>query len=220
MGVKDPSTAAGFASAAISPALLLGSATAVMTAVGAKGGALLAQGAGRAVLSSSQGHQPSYMRRDGVMSIFTYHLVEALTGHAQPAAGATEVLVSDVMSHVWRQVPARARADWGLEQQPDYQINGNFPVALLLGGQGLSKGATPPDPLGPLPASPAAVAQTMTGAGVQVGRDQTIHGDLVVGNKIGRQVNTGGGAYVEGHVDTRGGAFVGRDQIVTPGPVA
>lgn len=37
----------------------------------------------------------------------------------------------------------------------------------------------------------------MTGAGVQVGRDQTIQGDLVLGDKIKRQINTGGGAYFE-----------------------
>jgi len=81
------------------------------------------------------------------MSIFTYHLIEALTGHAQPQEGATEVLVSDVMGHVWRRVPESAKADWGSEQTPDYQVSGNFPVALLLGGKGLSKGRPAPDPL-------------------------------------------------------------------------
>lgn len=108
---------------------------------------MLAQGSGRAVLSSSQGDQQSYMRRDSAMSIFTYHLIEALTGHAQPADGAHEVLVSDVISHVWRTVPASAREDWGKPQTPDCQISGNFPVALLLGGKGLSKGDRAPDPL-------------------------------------------------------------------------
>ncbi len=34
------------------------------------------------------------------MSIFTYHLVEALTGHAQPQEGAKEVLVSDVSNRI------------------------------------------------------------------------------------------------------------------------
>jgi hypothetical protein len=84
------------------------------------------------------------------MSIFTYHLIEALTGHAQPQEGATEVLVSDVMGHVWRRVPQSAKADWGRKQEPDYQVSGNFPIALLLGGKGLSKGQPAPDPLEPL----------------------------------------------------------------------
>jgi hypothetical protein len=79
-------------------------------------------------------------------------------------------------------------------------------VALLLGGKGLSMGVTPPDPLQPFLVAPSAVSQTMTGAGVQVGRDQTIHGDLVLGDKIGRQVNTGGGAYFEGDIDRGSGS--------------
>ncbi len=203
MGVKD--AAADFASAAIPPALLMGGQKGV--AAGAKGLETLAQGAGRAVLSSSQGHQPSYMRRDGKMSIFTYHLIEALTGHAQPADGATEALVSDVMGHVWRRAPASARADWGKDQQPDYQVSGNFPIALLLGGKGVSKGAAPPDPLAPLPAAGSTVTQTLTGRGVQVGRDQTVQGDQVLGDKVGRQVNTGGGGS-RGDVRTGGGDFV------------
>ena len=225
MGVKElapaaGATATGFVGAAIMPGLLMTDEKALAAAEGSKGLEQLAQGAGRAVLSSSQGEQRSYIRRDGTMSIFTYHLIEALTGHAQPAEGATEVLVSDVMGHVWRRVPASARADCDADQRPDYQVSGNFPVALLLGGKGLSKGLMPPDPSQPLPAAPSIVLQTMTGAGVQVGRDQTIHGDLVLGDKIKRQINTGGGAYIEGDVRTAGGDFIGRDQIVTTGPVA
>lgn len=108
-------------------------------------------GAGRAVLSSSQGEQRSYVRPDQTMSIFTYHLIEALTGHAQPAGGAHEVLVSDVMSYVTRKVPESARQLAHAVQTPDFRVTGNFPVALLLGGKGLIPDAAPPDPLAPLP---------------------------------------------------------------------
>lgn len=128
--------------------------------------------------------------RDRAMSIFTYHLIEALTGHASPAAGASEVLVSDVMSHVWRRVPASARADWDAEQQPDFLVSGNFPVALLLGGKGVGKGVTPPDPLAPLTASPLPPGTT---------------------------IHTGGGAYIGGNVTIGGGKFVGRDEITIIG---
>ena len=147
MGVKGEGTLpAGYVETAITPSLLMaGEKPAV--GPGAKGLAALMQGSGRAVLSSSTSEQASYMRRDGRMGIFAYHLIEALTGHAQPAEGATEVLVSDVMSHVWRRVPASARADWNADQQPDYQVSGNFPIALLLGGQGWRKGQVAPDPL-------------------------------------------------------------------------
>ncbi len=81
------------------------------------------------------------------MSIFTYHLIEALTGHAQPQEGVNEVLVSDVMSYVWHKVPRSANADWNKKQEPDYQVSGNFPVALLLGGKPWSSGQVAPDPL-------------------------------------------------------------------------
>jgi uncharacterized caspase-like protein len=201
--------AAGYVGAAFPSELLLVGEAAVSATDGAKGLDRLAQGAGRAVLSSSQGHQPSYLRRDRAMSIFTYHVVEALTGHAQPAWGATEVLASDIMGHVWRTVPASARRDWGADQQPDYRVSGNFPIAMLLGGKGLGAGVAPPDPLAA--ASAPSVTQTMGGSGVQVGRDQTVHGDLIIGGSK-TEVNTGGGAYVNGNVDTHGGDFVGRDR--------
>lgn len=41
------------------------------------------------------------------------------------------------------------------------------------------------------------VVQISSG-GVQVGRDQTVQGDLIVGSKIGQQIDTGGGLYLEG----------------------
>ena len=148
MGVKGVPLPVGYVETAMTPSLLMEGEKAVGPgAKGAKGLETLAQGAGRAVLSSSTGGQSSYLRRDGKMSIFTYHLIEALTGHAQPQEGATEVLVSDVMSHVWRRVPQSAKTDWNKEQTPDYQVSGNFPIALLLGGKGLSKGQPAPDPL-------------------------------------------------------------------------
>jgi uncharacterized caspase-like protein len=191
MGVKDVMPLpAGYVSAAISPSFLIGGKE-IRVGPGAKGAKdldELAQGKGRAVLSSSTGEQKSYIRRDRKMSIFTYHLIEALTGHAQPQEGATEVLVSDVMSHVWRHVPQSARADWDAEQEPDYQISGNFPVALLLGGKGLSKGQPAPDPLEALAVVDAARTQ--------------------------RRIDTGGVAYVEGDVRIEGGNVIGRDKVV------
>ena len=151
MGVKNIAPPEiGYIEAAISPLLFVqenGSAV----ASGEKGIDVLKQGSGRAVLTSSRGEQRSYMRKDGAMSVFTYHLIESLTGHAQPATGATEVLVSDVMSHVWRCVPQTVRSECGQTQEPDYQVSGNFPIALLIGGKGLGAEQSPPSPLTELP---------------------------------------------------------------------
>ena len=147
MGAKEvDATSADLQPTALPPAWFMGQ---VNGALGpqAKGLSDLAVGRGRAVLSSSTGDQSSYVRADGLMSVFTYHLIEALTGHAQPQEGATEVLVSDVMGHVYRRVPQTVAEMGGGMQQPDYLVTGNFPIALLLGGQGLAKGQPAPDPL-------------------------------------------------------------------------
>ncbi|TMQ75533.1 caspase family protein [Candidatus Accumulibacter phosphatis] len=146
MGVKDTLAATALHSAALPPTLFLPAGKSPATP--------LAQGEGRAVLSSCRPGQLSYLRADGRMSIFTYHLIEALSGHAPAAGGATEVLVSDLISHLHHRVPESAHADHGAEQTPWPELRGNFPVALLLGGEGLAKGQRPPDPLA-LPASGA-----------------------------------------------------------------
>lgn len=127
----------GYDATAIPPVQLMGDEKSIWKPGEVEPNAL-AKGYGRAVLSSSTGMQKSYFCRDRDLSIFTYHLIEALTGHARPQEGAAEVLVSDVMSHVWRRVPLSAKSAWGKEQMPDYNVNGNFPIALLLGGEGKS----------------------------------------------------------------------------------
>jgi hypothetical protein len=107
----------------------------------------LASGDGRAVLSSSRGVQKSYIRTDGEMSVFTYHLIEALTGYAGRPAHPT-VTVTEVMDYVGRHVPATARTQRGQDQEPVFRFNGTaFPVALVLGGKGIPSGMAPPNPL-------------------------------------------------------------------------
>jgi hypothetical protein len=112
---------------------------------------LLAEGDGRAVLSSSRGSQQSWVRLDGEMSVFTYHLVEALTGHAGRPAWP-DVTVTEVMEYVGRTVPPTAQEQHGAVQEPVFRFSGTaFPIALVLGGKGVAKGVTPPDPLAKLP---------------------------------------------------------------------
>lgn len=177
----------------------------------------LAEGEGRAILNSSTGAQSSYVRNDGAMSLFTYHLIEALTGHAPHADDATVVYVTDVMSWVTHKVKQSAKQQ-GREQTPVMRTSGVFPVAQLLGGQGLSKGMTPPEPLAPLPPSGTTYHQ----------EGQTVHGTQVntgdganIGH-IGDSINTGGGEYVAGdkniqgdvvHGDKVDGDKVGGDKI-------
>ena len=195
MDIKDlPMRPERVVPAAPPPDLLI-EGKAAATSIGDKGLEQLETGAGRAILCSSRGEQRSYMRVDGKMSIFTYHLIEALTGHAQPQGGASEVLVSDVLSHVYRHVPTSAQAQVGKEQQPDGRLTGNFPIALVLGGKGLAKGELAPDPIGviqqnaetgmrPQASNAVTASHVNTGGGDFVGRDKTVHGDEVRGDKI------------------------------------
>ncbi|WP_420640881.1 caspase family protein [Candidatus Leptofilum sp.] len=187
----------------------------------------LLDGQGRAVLNSSTGAQSSYIRTDGKMSLFTYHLIEALTGHAPHAEDAAVVYVTDVMSWVTHKVKQSAK-EQNRDQTPVMRTSGVFPVAQLIGGQGVAKGlgGTPPDPLAELP--PAGTTfnqqnQTVHGAQVNVG------GDAHIG-QIGNNIDTGGGDYVEGdmvkkeggvHIDggfnMSGGNFIGGDGKIVQG---
>jgi len=154
---------------------------------------LLAEGDGRAVLSSSRGSQRSFIRRDGQMSVFTYHLVEALTGHAGRPAWPN-VTVTEVMEYVGRTVPATAQSEHSAEQEPVFRYSGTaFPVALVLGGKGVEKGVEAPDPLAELP---LVVRSTLTvdeveGEATNVDMAE-MHGVQVHANTSAKKVNQGG----------------------------
>ncbi|MCP4416407.1 MAG: caspase family protein, partial [Chloroflexi bacterium] len=149
-------------------------------APGAKDVSDLLDGNGRAILNSSTDAQSSYVRKDGKMSVFTYHLIEALTGHAPHPEDASVVYVTDVMSWVTHEVKKSAKRE-GVDQTPVMRTSGVFPIAQLIGGQGLAaKGLSgvAPDPLASLPS-------------IQVGHAE--------------------GAVIGGDVDMGGGDFAGRD---------
>lgn len=105
---------------------------------------LLNQGRSRVVLTSCQGEQSSYIHKDSKISIFTHHIIEALTGHVQQPADVQTISVTDVMGYVEDAVPKSARAQ-GKEQVPNFDKTGSsFPLALVLGGAGVKAGATAP----------------------------------------------------------------------------
>jgi Caspase domain len=97
----------------------------------------LAKGEGRVVFTSCGGSEKSWIRKDDSMSIYTYHLIEALQGAAnQP--GDTKVGVADIMKHLGRAVPESASQEYQATQQPWFSgETTNFPIALLRGGKGL-----------------------------------------------------------------------------------
>jgi len=97
----------------------------------------LKQGEGRAVFTSSRSKQLSWIRPDGTMSIYTYHLIEALQG-AGNHPGDTVVRLSNLMNHLSQAVPVNARKLYQAEQIPFFDTaTEDFPVARLRGGKGL-----------------------------------------------------------------------------------
>lgn len=90
----------------------------------------LKQGEGRAVFTSSKGSQLSWIHPKKQMSIYTYHLLEALQGMANKP-GDDAVYVSDLISYVGRNVKKTA-LEFDKKQEPYFKLEGeNFPVALL-----------------------------------------------------------------------------------------
>jgi len=100
----------------------------------------LKQGEGRVAFTSCRGKQRSWMRPDGAMSIYTYHLIEALQG-AGNQPGDTVVRVSNLMNHLGKAVPESARQLCQAEQTPFFDTAAeDFAVAVLRGGKGLPAG--------------------------------------------------------------------------------
>lgn len=105
----------------------------------------LKQGEGRAVFTSSRGNQSSWVRPDGILSLYTYHLIEALKGMAnQP--GDRLVKISHVMTHLGKTVSESARNLRDAEQNPFFDAaTEDFPVAMLRGGKGLPSQTQSPE---------------------------------------------------------------------------
>ena len=101
---------------------------------------ILKQGEGRAVFTSSRGTQLSYLRPDQTMSIYTYHLIEALRG-AGSREDDTEVHLSNLMNHLGKTVQASTQQFYQKDQTPFFDTaTEDFAVALLRGGKGLPVG--------------------------------------------------------------------------------
>lgn len=97
----------------------------------------LKQGEGRAVFTSCRGKQSSWIRPDGTMSIYTFHLIEALRGAGNKLDDKV-VRLSNLMNHLNKSVPESALTLCQAEQLPFFDMaTEDFAVALLCGGKGL-----------------------------------------------------------------------------------
>lgn len=104
----------------------------------------LSQGSGRVVIASSKEDQYSYVRKQGDLSLFTWHLHEALSGKAA-VRGDGLIHVLDVFHYVNEAVQADEPKQVPILKVKDLDLN--FPIALDRGGKGagvdLAISATP-----------------------------------------------------------------------------
>jgi metacaspase-1 len=89
----------------------------------------LGQGAGRVVIASSREDQDSYLRPQGDLSLFTFHLLEALRGQAA-IRGDGLIHVLDIFHYVSEMVQADRPEQTPVLKAKDLDLN--FPVALAL----------------------------------------------------------------------------------------
>ena len=127
------------------------------------------------------------------MSVFTYHLVEALTGHTGRPAWP-DVTVTEVMEYVGRTVPPTALSQHRAVQQPVFRYSGTaFPIALVLGGKGVEKGAAAPDPLAELPLIVRSTLNVDKVAGEATNVDiEEMHGGQIEATTNAKEVSVGG----------------------------
>lgn len=154
----------------------------------------LKQGEGRVVFTSCRGEQKSWIRSDNTLSLYTYHLIEALQGAASQA-GATEVTVFDLANHLGKAVPESAAAI-GKQQTPRFEMTETerFAIALLQGGKGL-----PEEGWKAMPLPVASGSMVVTAAGE---RSIAVGGDVRGGNFVPGDRNVIGSGNVVQHGNT------------------
>ncbi len=91
----------------------------------------LSQGKGRVVFTSSQGEESSWIRPDNEMSIYTYHLIEALQGKGNQSRDDV-VKISHLMNYLGKKVPESASTLCKKTQTPYFNFESeDFSVARL-----------------------------------------------------------------------------------------
>jgi Caspase domain len=169
---------------------------------------ILQKGEGRVVFTSCRGEEKSWIRQDNAMSVYTYHLIEALQGAASQA-GASEVTVFDLANHLGEAVPATATA-MGKQQNPRVEMRDTerFAIALLRGGKGLPAGGWNGTPSAPH-ASPVqnqvtasgeravAIGGSATGSTIITGSDNVVgHQNMVQRGKYNVNAQTATGFHI------------------------
>jgi uncharacterized caspase-like protein len=200
--------------------------------------ALLATGEGRIIITACREDQLSYIGK-GDLTLFTEALVNGLRGRG---TSSTRGYISafDLYTHLYFTLEETVRERYGATQEPELTVLkgvGPFAVSLYRGATTLGEidgAASPPEGTAVREVSPkqaqtrllqiigASYQANLTGNGAIAqgpGAQAVGAGGVLIGGKntgninTGTQIDTGGGAYIRGHV-TAGGDVVGRDRTV------
>jgi hypothetical protein len=190
--------------------------------------ALLSTGEGRIIITASRPEQKSWVGK-GKLSIYTQALLDGLSGRGYVSNNKGYVSVFSLYESMYLSIKKAAKT-LGKTQEPELTVLrgvGPFPVSLY-------QGATPLGSFAPeesLPADTAtreisttrsqrlfqyyiSIVEASGDRSVAIGGDVS-ESTIITGDQ--HKINTGGGAYIEGKVDTGGGDFVGRDQHKSTG---
>lgn len=190
--------------------------------------ALLSSGEGRIIITASRPEQKSWIG-NGELSIYTQALVDGLSGNGYATDNNGYVSAFSLYESMYQSIQEAADA-LGRTQEPELTVLrgvGPFPVSLYPGASSYGTFKAE-DKLPPRTAArdvdPArsqrlfqqyiSMVEASGDSAVAIGGNVT-RSTIITGGQ--RTINTGGGAYVEGMVDTGGGDFVGHDQYKTTG---
>ena len=190
--------------------------------------ALLSTGEGRIIITASRPEQKSWIGV-GKLSIFTQALIDGLSGRGIVSNNNGYVSAFSLYESMYISIREAADA-LGKSQEPELTILrgvGPFPVSLYRGsspfGTFVPEDSIPSDTATrevntnhsqQLYQEYISMIETRGERSVAIGGNVS-ESTIVTGDQ--RTINTNGGAYIEGKIDTGGGNFIGRDQYETIG---
>ncbi len=157
--------------------------------------ALLGTGQGRIIIVACREQQVSYIGA-GPLTIFTQALVDGFRGKGVRNSSGF-ISAFSLYEHIYESVNEAVQTQFSAVQEPELTVLrgvGPFAVSLYKGASTLGDFAGDE----PLPTGMATR---------EVSREKSAR-------RFQQRIDTGGGAYIGGDVNTSGGDFVGRDKVV------
>ena len=164
--------------------------------------AILATGSGRLIITATGENQKSYIGK-GVNSIFTKALIDGLQGKGVTNKGGF-IGAFNLYEYIYETVSKTVKEQLNFQQEPELTVLkgvGPFPISLYKGATSLGEFDTNQ----PVPDLPT-VHQVKLEKAMRLIKNYPASINT-------KNIDTGGGAYIDGNINTSGGDFIGRDRI-------